>query len=97
MRVLALALSILLFSPLIGVQGANEGWRDVEVDMSEWDDGPILEGSPMDEPRPGDAVLKIEVDYKPSHLGSRIQGEIIIELFEEWLQVLESTAYSSPL
>jgi cyclophilin family peptidyl-prolyl cis-trans isomerase len=79
-----LALSILLFSPLIGVQGANEGWRDVEVDMSEWDDGPILEGSPMDEPRPGDAVLKIEVDYKPSHLGSRIQGEIIIELFEEW-------------
>jgi cyclophilin family peptidyl-prolyl cis-trans isomerase len=66
------------------VQGANEGWRDVEVDMSEWDDGPILEGSPMDEPRPGDAVLKIEVDYKPSHLGSRIQGEIIIELFEEW-------------
>lgn len=84
MRVLALALSILLFSPLIGVQGANEGWRDVEVDMSEWDDGPILEGSPMDEPRPGDAVLKIEVDYKPSHLGSRIQGEIIIELFEEW-------------
>ena len=84
MRVLALALSILLFSPLIGVQGASEGWRDVEVDMSEWDDGPILEGSPMDEPRPGDAVLKIEVDYKPSHLGSRVQGEIIIELFEEW-------------
>lgn len=84
MRVLALALSILLFSPLIGVQGASEGWRDVEVDMSEWDDGPVLEGSPMDEPRPGDAVLKIEVDYKPSHLGSRVQGEIIIELFEEW-------------
>ena len=84
MRVLALAVSILLFSPIIEVQGASEGWRDVEVDMSEWDDGPVLEGSPMDEPRPGDAVLKIEVDYKPSHLGSRIQGEIIIELFEEW-------------
>jgi len=84
MRVLALALSMLLFSPVIGVQGASEVWRGNEVNMSNWNDGPVLEGSPMDEPRPGDAVLLIEVDYKPSHFDSRIQGEIIIELFEEW-------------
>ena len=47
-------------------------------------DVPELEGSPMDEPRPGDAVLVIEVEYKPSHLASEVQGEIVIELFEEW-------------
>ena len=101
MRVLALALSMLLFSPIIGVQGASEGWRENEVNMSNWNDGPVLEGSPMDEPKPGDAVLMIEVDYKPSHFDSRIQGEIIIELFEEWapnttknmIMHVESTIY----
>ena len=101
MRVLALALSMLLFSPVIGVQGASEGWRGNEVDTSGWDDGPTLEGSPMDEPRPGDAVLVIEVDYRPGHFDSRIQGEIIIELFEEWapnttknmIMHVESTIY----
>ena len=38
----------------------------------------------MDYPRAGDAVLAIDVEYKPSHLGSAVEGQIIIELFEEW-------------
>ena len=86
MRAVAVLLCLLLFAPAVGAnyETGNESWREVEVDMSGWDDGPELEGSPMDEPRPGDAVLKIKVSYKPSHLASEVQGEIIIELFEEW-------------
>ncbi len=86
MRAIAVLLSLLLFVPVAGAnyETGDEPWREVEVDMSGWDDGPELEGSPMDNPRPGDAVLKIKVSYKPSHLASEVQGEIIIELFEEW-------------
>jgi cyclophilin family peptidyl-prolyl cis-trans isomerase len=75
-----------MLSSVSGVdyETGDESWRDIEVDMSGWNDGPELEGSPMDEPRPGDAVLVIEVEYKPGHLASSVQGEIIIELFEEW-------------
>ena len=86
MRALAILFGVLVLSPVAGVdyETGNEEWRDTQVDMSSWDDGPDLEGSPMDEPRPGDAVLVIEVDYQPGHLQSSVQGEIIIELFEEW-------------
>ena len=86
MRALAVLLFALLTAPVVGAdyETGNEPWRDIEVDMSEWTDGPELEGSPMDNPRSGDAVLKIQVSYKPSHLASEVQGEIIIELFEEW-------------
>jgi len=86
MRALAVLLCALLMAPVVGAdyETGNEPWRDIEVDVSEWTDGPELEGSPMDNPRSGDAVLKIQVSYKPSHLASEVQGEIIIELFEEW-------------
>lgn len=86
MRAIAILLSVLVFSPVAGVdyETGNEAWRDIEVDMSNWDDGPELEGSPMDEPRAGDAVLVIEVEYQLGHAPNSVQGEIIIELFEEW-------------
>ncbi len=89
MRAIAVLLSLLMLSSVSGVdyETGDEAWRDIEVDMSSWDDGPELEGSPMDEPRSGDAVLVIEVEYKPSHFGSAVQGEIIIELFEEWAPI----------
>tara|TARA_B100001996_G_scaffold370287_1_gene344543 strand:- start:1029 stop:1970 length:942 start_codon:yes stop_codon:yes gene_type:complete len=84
MRVLALMLSLLLFAPVIGAQSGGESWRENEVDVSQWDDGPVLEGSPMDFPISGNPVVLIEVDYQPGHLQSRVQGEIVIELFEQW-------------
>ncbi len=84
MRVLALMLSLLLFAPVIGAQSGVESWRENEVDVSQWDDGPVLEGSPMDFPISGNPVVSIEVDYQPGHLQSRVQGEIVIELFEQW-------------
>ena len=86
MRAVAILLCLLLAMPVVGAnyETGDEPWRSIEVDMSGWNDGPELEGSPMDEPRPGDAVLRIDVSYKPSHLGAEVQGEIVIELFEEW-------------
>jgi peptidyl-prolyl cis-trans isomerase B (cyclophilin B) len=86
MRAIAILLGLLIFCPISGVsyETGDEDWRDIEVDMTMWNDGPELEGSPMDEPRPGDAVLMIEVEYTPGHLASSVRGEIIIELFEEW-------------
>ena len=87
MRALALMLSLLLFVPVIGAQSGGESWRENEVDVSQWDDGPVLEGSPMDFPISGNPVVSIEVDYQPGHLQSRVQGEIVIELFEQWAPI----------
>ena len=89
MRAIAVLLSVLMLSSVSGVdyETGDEDWRDVEVDMSAWSDGPELEGSPMDTPQSGDAVLVIQVDYKPSHFESAVQGEIVIELFEEWAPI----------
>jgi peptidyl-prolyl cis-trans isomerase A (cyclophilin A) len=85
MRGIAITLVLLMLMPHVGAAGeGDEAWRGIDVDMSEWDDGPEFEDTPMNQTRPGDAVLMIEVDYKPSHTGARVQGEIIIELFEEW-------------
>lgn len=71
----------------VKVSGDDGDWRNRTVDPSNWSDGPELEGSPMDEPRPGDPVIRIQVDYQPGHLQSRVEGEIIIELFEEWAPI----------
>ena len=86
MRTIAIILIALVITPVVGAnyETGDEDWRSIEVDTNSWTDGPELEGSPMDYPRAGDAVLAIDVEYKPSHLGSAVEGQIIIELFEEW-------------
>ena len=86
MRAIAIILIALVITPMVGAnyETGEESWRSVEVDTTQWTDGPDLEGSPMDYPKPGDAVLAIDVEYKPSHLGSQVQGQIVIELFEKW-------------
>ena len=59
MRAIAVLLSVLMLSSVSGVdyETGDEDWRDVEVDMSAWSDGPELEGSPMDTPQSGDAAV----------------------------------------
>lgn len=85
---IAILLSILLISmPLSGAQNGNTHWTDNEIDPATWEDGPELEGSPMDIPRPGDPVLVIEVTYRPGHLFSEVDGEIYIELFPDWAPI----------
>lgn len=71
-------LLLLLSSSGISVQAQSSDWEDNEIDPATWTDGPELEGSPMDTPRPGDPVLVIEVSYRPGHFQSVVSGEIYI-------------------
>ena len=82
-----LTLVFLLSSSTVSVQAQESDWEDNEIDPTTWTDGPELEGSPMDIPRPGDPVLVIEVSYRPGHLQSIVSGEIYIELFPEWAPI----------
>ncbi|MBI19777.1 MAG: hypothetical protein CMB73_04300 [Euryarchaeota archaeon] len=66
---------------------ATDDWRSVEIDPGTWTDGPIKEGSPMDESYYGDPVFAITVDYVPAHFASRTEGVIIIELFPQWAPI----------
>jgi len=70
-----------------GSIGAQEDWRSTELDPSVWDDGPELEGSPMDYSYAGNPVLVIDVDYQPGHFQSNEQGQIIIEMFPMWAPI----------
>ena len=42
MRVIALLLSVLVLTPIVGAdyQTGDEDWREIEVNMSGWTDGP---------------------------------------------------------
>jgi len=62
-------------------------WRTTQIDPGEWIDGPVLEGSPMDVPIAGQAVLALDVSYVAEHDSGRVQGRIVIELFETWVPV----------
>ena len=64
---------------------ASEDWRENEIDPATWEDGPALEGSPMDTPQPGDPVVRMVVRYTPDLGGSEVEGEIILELFPRWV------------
>ena len=80
-------LLLLLSSSGISVQAQSSDWEDNEIDPATWTDGPELEGSPMDTPRPGDPVLVIHVSYRPGHFQPIVSGEIWIELFPEWAPI----------
>ena len=82
-RVAVLLALLILAAPSVGAQD-NEDWTSNEIDPATWEDGPELEGSPMDIPQPGDPVLAINVSYTPGHFSSVVEGEIIIELFPIW-------------
>ena len=82
-RVAVLLALLILAAPSVGAQD-NEDWTSNEIDPATWEDGPELEGSPMDIPQPGDPVLVINVSYTPGHFSSVVEGEIIIELFPVW-------------
>jgi len=62
-------------------------WQNNTIDPSEWDDGPTLEGSPMDNPIPGNPVVHMQVRYTPQTGVAEVEGEIILELFPEWVPI----------
>jgi len=84
--VLFALLLLLSFASLPSV--AEESvWQSNEVDPSQWDDGPELEGSPMDKPKLGDPLVLFTVSYTPNLGGSEVEGEIILELFPAWVPI----------
>ena len=89
MRRAMLVLCILVLMPLPAAQGGDDGdWRSREIDPSAWEDGPILEeNNPMNNHTSGNPLMQINVSYVPGHGQSRAEGEIIIELFEQWAPI----------
>lgn len=88
-RTKAALLVVVLFGLLLtpGSIEAQEDWRSNELDPSVWDDGPELEGSPMDASYANNPVFVIDVDYQPGHFQSNQQGQIIVEMFPMWAPI----------
>lgn len=82
-----LALLLLLSFASLPSVAEERVWQSNEVDPSQWDDGPELEGSPMDEPKLGDPLVLFTVSYTPNLGGSEVEGEIILELFPAWVPI----------
>ena len=88
----ASVLMLLLFVPLtasVSVLAEDEQpeWRSVGLDPAEWTDRPESEDSPMMDSYTGNAVLQMDVSYREGHTSSRVEGTVIIELFEQWAPI----------
>ena len=91
-RSAVIVLTMLLSTSLLsstGVASQDEEplWRGVGLDPSLWTDRPEFEDSPMMESYSGNAVFEISVNYRETHFSSRVEGVIVIELFEQWAPI----------
>ena len=61
-RYVAILMALLMASlPNIAAQDDSTHWSDNEIDPATWTDGPVLEGSPMDNSTSGNPVVSIYV------------------------------------
>ncbi len=87
-RDVAILMALLMASlPNITAQDDSSHWSDNEIDPADWTDGPVLEGSPMDNSTSGNPVVSISVRYAPNLGASEVEGEIILELFPQWVPI----------
>lgn len=87
-RILVAVMLVLVAVPLTAGQDTTEpAWRSNGLDPLLWEDRPETEDSPMMESYTGNAVIELRVSYQEGHLSSQTEGEIIIELFEEWAPI----------
>ena len=86
---LFIVLNFMLLSLPISASGQSEApsWRSVGIDPSSWTDGPVEEATPMNQSYQGNAVLVIEISYHTGLTSSEVQGNITIELFEQWAPI----------
>ncbi len=82
----------MLLSLPISASGQSEvpSWRSVGIDPDSWTDGPVEEDTPMQYSYQGNAVFVINVTYNTGLFSSESQGEITIELFEQWAPITTS-------
>ena len=91
-RLSGVVLVLLLMAPMVSslpveVQNEEPVWRSVGLDPTEWTDRPESEDSPMMDSYTGNAVIKMNVSYQSGWTSSRVEGTVIIELFEQWAPV----------
>ncbi len=89
---LFIVLNFMLLSLPISASGQSEvpSWRSVGIDPDSWTDGPVEEDTPMQYSYQGNAVFVINVTYNTGLFSSESQGEITIELFEQWAPITTS-------
>lgn len=80
---------IAMFLMMPGITSAQEepDWRSNGIDPSTWEDGPVVEDTPMQYSYYNDPVFSIEVTYTPGHFEEEVSGVIIIELFPQWAPI----------
>jgi len=86
---LFIVLNFMLLSLPISASGQSEAasWRTIGLDPNSWTDGPIEEDTPMNQSYQGNAILVIEVSYHTGLTSPEVQGNITIELFEQWAPI----------
>jgi cyclophilin family peptidyl-prolyl cis-trans isomerase len=86
---LFIVLNFMLLSLPISASGQAEApsWRSVGIDPSSWTDGPVEEATPMNQSYQGNAVFVIEIRYYTGLTSPEVQGNITIELFEQWAPI----------
>jgi len=86
---LFIVLNFMLLSLPISASGQSEApsWRSVGLDPESWTDGPVEEDTPMKSSYQGNAVFVIEVTYHTTLTSDEYEGNITIELFEQWAPI----------
>ena len=86
---LFIVLNFMLLSLPISASGQSEepSWRTIGLDPSSWTDGPVEEDTPMNQSYQGNAVFVIEISYHTGLTSPEVQGNITIELFEQWAPI----------
>ena len=89
--VLLITLNLLLvpIAAPAGIAASEDepAWRSVGINPADWSDKPESEDSPMMESYFGNAIIEMNVSYKPSHSGARVEGTVVLELFEQWAPI----------
>ena len=80
-------IAIFLMMPSITSAQEEPDWRSNGIDPSTWEDGPIVEDTPMQYSYYNDPVFSIDVTYTPGHFEDEVNGVIIIELFPQWAPI----------
>lgn len=80
-------IAIFLMMPSITSAQEEPDWRSNGIDPSTWEDGPVVEDTPMQYSYYNDPVFSIDVTYTPGHFEDEVNGVIIIELFPQWAPI----------
>ena len=80
-------IAMFLMMPSITSAQEEPDWRNNGIDPSTWEDGPVVEDTPMQYSYYNDPVFSIDVTYTPGHFEDEVNGVIIIELFPQWAPV----------